>query len=290
MTDGADKSRYLVKNFLQLFNQNFFYTFQQPNLAMDYGLIREWESKLLNRGVKIYKGEKAIKVERHIVITNQRTITTNTIILAMPPQYLSSVMTIPKWLHDYAKETAYNRYISVTMHFKPYINIDKIWGLAANSEWGLVFIKLTDYAYVEPEYQTVFTIAVTRLDAPGVYGKTALQCTANEIKGEVSIQMDQLFYFTRVPDKILIYEGNDKAFVHTKAGFKIIEADGIYVSGTHMGKSPYSFTSMESAICNAIYMINQITGSNHPIRKLWTVDVFIIGFIVVFIILIMKLF
>lgn len=291
MTDGSDKTRYLLSSFLNIINQNFFYSFQQPSKPMDLGLIKDWEEKIIQKGVTISTGEIVETVSPHKINTNKRSITANKIIFAMPPQYLVEIIkrsewnpfpaSLPiksDWLETYAAKTAYIKYISLTFHFKDVLTLDHIWGLTKDSKWGIVFIKLSDYQQVEKGYKTVFTIAITKINSLGENGKTANDCSEEEIKEEVFTEMNQLFHFPVRPDHILIYHGDDKAFVVTKEGYKNFqnEEDGIYTCSTHIGKSPYVFTSMESAVTNAIWLYNKLTGANRPIKTLWTIDIFVV--------------
>lgn len=284
MTDGSNMHRYLLSSFLNLFNQNFFYTFQQPTQAMDKGLIKAWEEKL---NVKICKGEQVLTVLPHKVTTDKQSITAKTIIFAMPPQYIVDIIQqsdynpFSNFIFPYAAKTAYMKYISLTFHWKEKLDLDNIYGLAKDSPWGLVFIKLSDY--LKDEDGTLFSIAVTKPEMIEAI-------TVNEIKERVWKQMNDIFHFPRWPDKIIVYSGNDKAFVVTKEGYKDFEnvQDGIYATSTHTGKSHYSFTSMESAICNAIYIVNKLTGSEIPIKKLWTVDFFIRLFFLILILILIK--
>lgn len=286
MTDGADSSRYLLTSFLEIFNQNFFYKFQQPKNAMDKGLIRDWESKL---NCEIIKNEKVISLKPYSVITSShREIKGKKIIFAMPPQYTADLLMdynpFNYDLGEYAKETKYSNYISLTFHFKNKQNVDLVWGLAKDSLWGLVFIRLSDYMKNEGE---LFTIAVTKIDAVGLSGKIASECSELEIKKEVFDQMNKIFRFKDQPIKI-IYKGNDQAFVITKAGYNDMQGrDGFYTCSTHLGKSHYAFTSFESAVTNAIWLVNQLYNKNIQILKLWTVDYLVVQSI--FIILIFAI-
>lgn len=277
MTDGADSSRYLLSTFLELFNQNFFYKFQQPKKAMDRGLIKDWESKLT---CKILKGEKVIGLKPFTVITaNYGEIKGKKIIFAMPPQYTADlIMNYNPFRYDireFAEETKYLEYICVTFHFKRHQKIDKVWGLAKDSLWGLVFIRLSDYMKEENDF---FSIAVTKTNVKGLEGKTAQECNDLEIKKEVFNQMNKIFRFREDPIKI-IYKGDDQAFVSTKIGYNDMQGrDGFYTCSTHLGKSPYAFTSFESAVINAIWLMNTYLNPEKPIPilKLWTVDIFVI--------------
>lgn len=276
MTDGADKSRYLVSSFLSLFNENVFYKFQQPNKAMDKGLIREWEDILAGK-VTILKSTTVRSVRPGIVTTDSEQIHAKTIIFAMPPQYIVDIGGIRDLFEDeivsYAEKTKYIKYVSLTFHWKKKLSLDNIYGLTKDTKWGVVFIKLSDYIGNDSTTSTLFTIAVTKIDVPGLLGKTADESSDAEIKAEVWEEMNDLFQFPSRPDSIVIYHGDDKAFVETVSGFKTFENEraGVYAVSTCNGNSHYSFTSFESAVSNAIALYNRLTGGNRPIRRLVTV-------------------
>lgn len=296
MTDGSDKTRYLLTSFLSIFNQNFFYSFQQPTLPMDKGLMAAWENKLNNNpNLKILKNEEVLSILPGIVLTDKRTIKAKKIIFAMPPQYVVEILKRSQWnpfsnwkirdfsvptndIFDFAEKTKYIKYTSVTFHFKNKQDVSTVWGLAKDSKWGIVFIRLSDYMKdIEPGTKDVFTIAVTKHDTPGLNGKRADECYDSEIKEEVWREMNEIFHFPEKPEKILIYHGDDTAFVKTVEGFGEWQGtDDVYMVSTHVGNSHYVFTSMESAVSNAIWLYNKLTGANKPIYKLWTVDIFVV--------------
>jgi hypothetical protein len=297
MTDGSDSSRYLLTSFLSIFNQNFFYSFQQPILPMDKGLIAAWEGRLQsNPNLKILKGEEVLSILPGIVLTDKRIIKAKKIIFAMPPQYVVEIIkrsggynpfsnwkirdfTVPtNDIFDFAEKTKYIKYTSITFHFKNRMDLTTPWGLAKDSKWGIVFIRLSDYMKdIEPGTKDVFTIAITKHDTPGLNGKRADECTDSEIKQETWDEMNEIFHFPEKPEKILIYHGDDKAFVQTVEGFGEWEGtDDVFMISTHAGHSPYVFTSMESAVSNAIWLYNKLTGANRPIKTLWSVDVFVV--------------
>jgi len=298
MTDGADSSRYLLTSFLQLVNQDFFYSFQQPNKPMDQ-LFNLWEKRITSKKYdinnpitcEIAKGEEVIEVSKNsqvcIIYTDRRIISSKNVIFAMPPQYISQIIKQSSYnpfsdrFLSYAEQTQYLQYISLTFHFSRHYKLEHLWGVAKDSKWGIVFIKLDDYM-IDTFPGDMFTIAVTKIDVPGLNGKTASECSDTEIQEEVWQEMNLLFHF---PDKpvIKIYKGNDQAWVLTKHGYgectgkdNISCPDNIgpnfYAVSCHVGESPYSFTSFESAVCNAIWLVNRLTGKNTPIKTLWTLD------------------
>jgi hypothetical protein len=277
MTDGADKTRYLLSSFLELFNQNFFYHFQQPNAPMSV-LFERWGKRIESKnGCPIYTGEEVIEIAPNTVYTDKRIISAKKIIFAMPPQYIAEIIKQSNYnpFSDgflvYAEKTKYLKYYCLTFHFSKEYQFEKIYGLTKDSKWGIVFIKLDDYMK-EVFIGNMFSIAVTIIDQKGYNGKMAIECSNQEIKNEVFDQMNRLFHFPEKP-KIILYNKDDQAWVLTKEGYGECQGkDDFYAVSCHLGKSPYAFTSFESAVCNAIWFVNMLTGSSIPIKKIWTVD------------------
>jgi hypothetical protein len=66
-------------------------------------------------------------------------------------------------------------------------------------------------------------------------------------------------------------------------------SDNIYILGTHNGNAKVHFTSIESAVSNAIALINKIYDKDYPIKKAFTIKDLIM-LIIVFIIIVIILF
>ena len=67
-------------------------------------------------------------------------------------------------------------------------------------------------------------------------------------------------------------------------------SDNIYTLGTHNGNAKCHFTSMETAVSNAIALINQLYNKKHSIKRPYRIKDIIIIFIFFIIILIIYLF
>ena len=138
----------------------------------------------------------------------------------------------------------------------------------------MVFIVLTNYMKLEEkESKTVISTAITISNKKSKYNnKTADQCTPDEIKEQIFLQLRESFPDLPIPTLIIIspgdiYEKNrwksiDTAFITTSdKGFLPYRNDKIinmYNLGTHNGNSLYKFTSIESAVSNALVLANKL--------------------------------
>jgi predicted NAD/FAD-dependent oxidoreductase len=212
----------------------------------------------------------------------------NKYILAIPPKQLTklllnsssskyafgSINFMKKWTNN----NSYFEYIPITLHWKKKLELPKIWGFPA-SDWGLAFIVLSNYMKFNREIelensQTVISTAITFTDRKSNFTKkTANESNMNEIYDEVLRQLRLSYPDLPKPDFMLtspqVYRVNDTwlnadtAFVSTPdknqyLPFKSSLFDNLYTCGAHNGKSNYHFTSMETAISNALYLFNII--------------------------------
>ena len=294
LTDGASIERYTLLEFLSLANQNTLYSTLQPKKPMDRGLIKDWGDKIT---CEIKLGTEVLEIKKSSIITNNGEFFAERIILAMPPIHVKQIVEKSnfkpfdkEWL-QFAEQTKYITYIPVTLHFKNKLKLDKIWGLAKESKWGLVFIVLSDYMD-----ENVISVAITKPDEIGYNMLTANQSTKKQIENEVVFQLAKLFKFKENPKAIMspgvirvgnVWETKDQAFVLTPKGYGSVKGKGeIYSISTHAGKSDYLFTSFETAVTNAIWLVNHLCGNKIKIKSSWSV-LYILRMIFVFMILLL---
>lgn len=138
---------------------------------------------------------------------------------------------------------------------------------------GIGFIKLSDYMiFEENNSKTVISITLTRSEYISKrLGKSANDSSFNEIINEVYLELKELYgeHF-EYPTVALLSPGvfydnslkkwisYDTAFIssagHSLLNFKNEYINNMYNVGTHNGKSLYKFTSLESAVSNAVYL------------------------------------
>lgn len=255
LTDGGGADKYTLYEFLQLFNQQLFYTLYQPIIPNDVGLFTLWRNYLLQSG----RVEFLIHTDVHRLNVNPTTqlidaitivknnkvehvrITPETrVVLAIPPKafipiFNNSAPIVRNSFGDYnafmtyVNNTAYIDYISITFHWYTHLQLDKVYGFP-NSEWGIAFIVLTDYMkFEQKQSKTVISAAITLLDRVSSHiNKTANQCAnKTELIEETLAQLRLAFPSLPEPDIALIspgvyydemskkYKCKDTAFIST---------------------------------------------------------------------------
>ena len=282
LVDGGDSTKFTLNKFLQLLNQQFFYSLHQPKLPNDIGLFKIWKEYLVNNGVEFLLNTNIETVnisDRHIDSINIKNgkIKSKKIIFAIPPKSLNEIINKNNIPHDgdfnkYAIDTAYYDYISFTFHWNKVLDLKKIYGFPL-SDWGIGFIKLSDYMiFEEKNSKTVLSITLTRSEHISKrLGKSANDCSFNEIVNEVYLELKELYGESfEYPTIALLSPGvsynnsvkkwisYDTAYInsanHKSLNFKNEYIDNMYNVGTHNGKSLYKFTSLESAVSNAVYL------------------------------------
>ena len=288
LTDGATIEDYTLFQFLQLANQQLFYKLFQPKLPNDKGLIKVWTDKLLKNNVKILLNSEVVKIDvtnnkvsKLIIIENgiQKEIISNKYVLSMPPKPFYNLISsniktknifgnnkeIKKW----KVKNSYFDYITLTFHYKNEVKLPIINGFS-RTPWGIGFVILSnfmDFKIDEPS-KTVVSILISMLNIPNEEGKTANQCSKEEI---IKYVKEQLSFFPN-PDLVIIsptikrsgdvWINEDTAYVVTTEQ-RFIKPKGklsnLYYVGIHNGNSSYNFTAIESAVQNAIhYCIEEI--------------------------------
>jgi hypothetical protein len=290
LTDGGGVDKYTLNEFLQLFNQQFFYSLYQPKYPNDEGLFKIWKRHLELKGVVFYLSSEINNISmNNDKITSIEVLNNNKIeriigdkyIFAIPPKNLYDVITnfsIPhSWgdLKTFSEETAYIEYLSVSFHWSKKLNLNKVYGFPKSS-WGVAFIILSDYMnFEEINSKTVISAAVTLTDrkSPNT-NKTADECTEQELVDEMFLQLKEAYPDLPTPTTTIISPGvnfnhsknkwvsNDTAYIMTSnmgyLPFNNNIISNMYNVGTHNGKSYYKFTSMESAVSNAVILSKEL--------------------------------
>lgn len=201
LTDGAGADKFTLNEFLEIFNQQFFYKLYQPKRPNDQGLFSLWGAFLESNGVEIMLNTKVNNIKLDSSTNTVSSITFSKldgsssevsgshIVLALPPESILSVLSnCPPVIQNsfmnytdlqlYAQNTAYITYISMTFHWDTKLHLPKVYGFP-RSEWGIAFIILSDYMiFTESQSKTVITCTITFTDVPStVTGKTANQYT-----------------------------------------------------------------------------------------------------------------
>jgi len=323
LTDGAGADRYTLNEFLQIFNQQFFYKLYQPNKPNDEGFLKIWREFLEKNGIEFQLNTEILKLNLEnnkikSITTKDNEIFGNNFVLAMPPESFIKILNNSddlvkntfidfEKLKEFSENTEYNEYICVTFHWYKKINLSKVYGFP-RSKWGLAFIVLSDYMDLSQDNsKTLISCAITITDVISTnlnLNKTANQCSENEILTETFLQLKEAYPDLETPDASILYSGNyyndkekkwesvDEAFVtSSNEGFLPFSGkiSNLYNVGTHNGKQKYKFTSLESAITNSIYLshiLNKDLEKKYPIKDLFTFrDMILIIFYIIILII-----
>lgn len=305
LTDGAGSDTYTLFEFLNLFDQNAFYTVLQPIKPNDTSLFKDIQESLDREGVKFMLNSKVVSLENDnskivsINTSDGTTIYADNFILATPPSNLLKIISnsttqikdsfgpinqLQKWVDH----NRYFPYVSISFHWDTKLNLPKAWGFP-KSRWGVAFIVLTDYMdFNNPNSQTVISTCVTK---PGTKSektdKTTHESSEEEVVNEVLRQLMLVYPNLPEPTTTMISPGDKKDQNKGKRWYTIDDAymmttdavngypikfqsklfSNLYSLGTHNGYSTYHFTSMESAVTNATILANKILNKNYPIHK-----------------------
>ena len=228
-----------------------------------------------------------------VILDNGEKIKCGKIVFAVPPIALLNIIKFENELRNafgnyydferWAEKTKYIDYISITYHYKNKLELSYINGLTFDTDWGILLINLTDYMEnIENGYLTVISVAVSICDVNSkVIYKKANECSSDELIKEVYRQMKQsLFndltddYNDLTDDYVAIINPNnyydtynnkwackDNAYFNTYNEKYIpfeSSINNVYNLGTHNGKSYISYTTIESAVSNAIYLAGEL--------------------------------
>jgi predicted NAD/FAD-dependent oxidoreductase len=305
LTDGGESTRYTLNKFLNLFNQQFFYQLYQPKTPNDNGLFKIWKKYLESKSVEfltdtfvtdiLVSNGEAVGVNTSSK-TTPLTIFGNDVVLAIPPSDILKILDasvsqdIQNCFMEYnlfktwVKNTRYLDYISVTFHFTDKLQLPKVYGFP-KSDWGLAFIVLSDYMTdIEPQSKTVISTVITFSDSISKNNnKTANQCIETELIVEAYNQLREAFPNLPLDNYIGIlapgtyksagrWVSSDTAFISVAdGGYLPMDSKNIkhlYNVGTHNGSSKYQFTSLESAVTNAISLAHKLLPET---KKMYTI-------------------
>ena len=314
LTDGAGIDRYTMYEFLQLINQNALYTVYQPNMPTDKGIFKIWKHKLEQLGVTFIFNSTVNKLNivKNRIVSLETTqtdspIITDMCILAIPPRNIYSLLKGNKnkdilnmsigQFNNWSKNTDYIKYLSITFHWKKKLMLPNIHGFP-KTDWGLAYIVLSDYMDMSNEpSKTLISIALTRTKVKSLFTKKTSDETVNrkELNAEILRQLKNSFPDIPHPDKIIIHDSHHdttkkdnahtSAFMLTKHGYLSPKTKirNLYNVGTHNGNSSYAFTSMESAVQNAIVLSNKLLNKNIQSYTAYTLNYIIMMIMVTFV-------
>lgn len=319
MVDGADINKFTLNEFLQIFNQQMIYSIYEPVKPNDENLFKIWYNYLKNKNVEFKLKTEIKELYNNYIITNDnQTIKFNKIIFAIPPYNLyklldntTSNIKIKKSfglidnLNKWANNSKYIDYVSITFHWDKKIDIPQYLGLST-TDWGVISLIMSDYmTFKEEKSKTVISCAISILDRKSKnINKTANDVNdKDELIKEVFKQLKE--YYKTLPEPTLsilsknIYYENSKwhndnsayiAFNENFIPFQSKINTNFYNLGTHNGFHSYKFTSLESALTNAIKLATILypeLSAKYKIRKIMTLRDILIYFIIIVIIILL---
>ena len=262
-SDGADASRYSLNEFLSGFDQHFIFGFYEPRVANDKHLFPLWTAHLTKRGTTFEKAHVESIVHangkvRGVRLANDIELTAERVIFAVPPASLvpvlkSSNLTEPGF-EEFSRKTKYDPYWSIAFHFERNAPVLDHEGFRS-TPWGIIYL---DMPFNDERYK-VLSVAATKWNVPSpVTGKTLRQHTKANDNDAIAQEILRQLRLPSNPVRAAIPTGTyfDTAFVAAAgAGYwpsKLTCCRDVFSVGTHNGLSDYNFTSMESAVQNAM--------------------------------------
>ena len=294
-TDGGNVYSYSLNKILKLTDSSPMLQIYQPKAPLDVVLFSTWKKFLSNRGVDFMLGFHIVDYDiqnnnvETITLSNSEKIRCGKLVFAVPPVALANIIQYENGLRNafgnysdferWVDKTKYIDYISITYHFKDKLGLPIKNGLTFDTDWGIVIINLSDYMEKVEEadtgYLTVLSTAVSICDKNSrTTYKKANECSADELINEVHRQIKESI-FTNLPDdyKAIINPNNyydtyknkwacrDNAYFNTYSEKYIpfySSINNVYNVGTHNGKSYISYTTIESAVSNAMYLAGEL--------------------------------
>jgi protoporphyrinogen oxidase len=316
--DGGDSNMISLHTFLNVMNEVMLYNIYQPKKPNDEGLFIIWYHYLKTKNIKFKLNTIITSISEtnnivKIITLNNEIIYTKRLILAIPPINLNTIINnsdknIKNKFTDlqiYAENTEYNQYISITFHWNFKLNIDdKLYGFYSNTDWGIGAIVLSDYMkFKEKNSKTVISCVITIIDKKSkIINKTANECIEkNELIMETFRQLREIYKDLPIPTLAFInnyyenkhWNSNETAFIKTPH-YKYLSnkiSDNIYTLGTHNGNARVHFTSMESAITNAIVLSNELYNTGYHIKRPFNIrDILVVIIIMIIIIILINLY
>ena len=290
-TDGGNVYSYSLNKILKLTDSSPMLQIYQPKAPLDVVLFSTWKKFLSNRGVDFMLGFHIVDYDiqnnnvETITLSNSEKIRCGKLVFAVPPVALANIIQYENGLRNafgnssdferWVDKTKYIDYISITYHFKDKLGLSIKNGLTFDTDWGIVVINLSDYMETVDDadagYSTVLSTAVSICDKNSrTTYKKANECSADELINEVHRQIKESI-FHDLPDdyKAIINPNNyydtyknkwacrDNAYFNTYSEKYIpfySSINNVYNVGTHNGKSYISYTTIESAVSNAMYL------------------------------------
>lgn len=317
-TDGAGSDRYRLNQLLEIMNQNAMYTILQPKLPNDIAMFPRIQHALERKGVtflldadveEILMNNAQTRVTGISVHHNlqSRTLFADNVILAVPPKDLSIILNASPCptafgsLTEWSTQSSYDTDLAAIFHWNQELDIPNIWGFPF-SEWGLIFIPLSNYMSFDNNSKTVISTCITYLDRrSSETGQTANQMSdSGELLAEIFRQLKLVYpdlpqpTFSCLSPTVYRDEGKwvnqDSAYIHSKNSNYISSKGSIpnlFQVGVQNGHSPLYATTFEAAVANAIVFLEEQNMPLFPLQKPTTIRTVLFWILIAIVLLIL---
>jgi hypothetical protein len=246
---------------------------------------------LLDTEVVSIDGKNQNRVDSITILTKNtkpKQMYSTNFVLCIPPKQIEKLlfpnplfqnafgdMTI---LQSWITKNTYQNYIPITFHWHKNdlpdnFQLPLVWGFP-KSDWGIAFIELTQYMnFQDDRSKLVISTCITKPEiVSSNIHKTPHACTETELKEEVFHQLKISFPKLPNPSFAIIHPSvhrinnewieDDTAFIAAPNSFFLssqsYQTENLFQVGTQNGNSVYAFTTMESAVVNAISFANKV--------------------------------
>jgi predicted NAD/FAD-dependent oxidoreductase len=301
-TDGAGSERYRLKQFLEMMNQNAMYTILQPKLPNDIAMFPHIQHAMARKGVtflldadveEILMNNAQTRVTGISVHHDLQSVTlqADNVILAVPPKDLSIILNASLCsnafgsLEDWTIKSSYDTHVSAIFHWNQELDIPNIYGFPF-SEWGLIFIPLSNYMAFDHNSKTVISTSITYLDRrSSETGQTANEMSdSGQLIAEMFRQLKLAYPSLPQPTFSCLsptmyrdqgkWVNQDSAYIHAKtSGFLSSKGSipNLFQVGVQNGHSPLHATTFEAAVANGIVFLEEQNMPLFPLQKPTTV-------------------
>jgi len=253
-SDGAGIDRYRLRQFISGFDYHSLYSFYTPSQPLDQGVWTPIQQSLERRGVVVKTGVGVQRVlhdgtrVRGVVTSTGRRIEARNVVLCLPPKAVTRVLHA-SGLQSYgslAKATRYIPYWSYAVHLRPEVHdVVSVDGFL-ETRWGLIWMDLGMMGHTR-----VLSVAITRV--PKGLGDDAVIA---EMLRQLPLTPEARASIVRVVPTA----ESDSATVDAEGTEALPQVhpqvQGLAMVGCANRRSRYGFTSIESAVQNAMVFCN----------------------------------
>ena len=254
-SDGAGIDRYRLRQFISGFDYHSLYSFYTPSQPLDGSVWTPIRQSLERRGVVIKTGVGVRRVLHDgtrvygVVTSNGRRIEARQVVLCLPPKPLAGILHA-SGLQSYgalAKATRYIPYWSYAVHLRPGVrDVVAVDGFL-ETPWGLIWMDLGMMGGTR-----VLSVAITRPpkgleESDGVIPEMLRQLPLTPEARAAIVRVVP----TRESDSATVDAEGTEALPQIHP-----QVQGLAMVGCANRMSRYGFTSIESAVQNAMVFCN----------------------------------